>query len=586
VFNEGGQAQASRERSGARRWPGRQTLLVTAALGAVAVLSFAALAFASVNPPIVPGMPKTALPGQQLAVRLKKRMPHACTVWMEQSRRVTDRHQIPPHQLSFTMKSPDHAGKATLHVQCGKLAYRAEVALVTPAPSTGEGTFIPALGRSGGGRVIGSGIYAGNAISSSVLRTSIVSIAESQDQSGARVVDSPANSDCNPYTAYWGDGSASGCAAGLRSNAWCADFAAWVWRRAGVSFIYGFTGSDINAWAASFYFWGLATGNWHPLSSGYSPQAGDVAVYGNLTDAPGPGHVGIYVGGPSSSPTVVNGNWAVNWPNPTNYGVISQTNETNTGIAGGGLDGYVSPGTGSSGGGSSGGTTPGSGSGSPGSGSGGSGPANTNGYQLAFQANTHELIAFGASATSNTGQGMMPGTSPSVAALAGGGYEMAFQANTGNLIVFGTGADINTGQGMKAGTSPSIAASPSGGFEVAFQANTGNLYTYNSASGPANLQQGMDNETSPSIAALAGGGYEMAFQANTTNLIVFGAGGNVNTGQGMKPGTSPGIAASPAGGFQAAFQANTGNLYTYNSASGPANLQQGMDNETSPGIAP
>jgi hypothetical protein len=279
---------------------------------------------------------------------------------MEQSRRATDKHQIEAHQLRFTMKSPDRAGRATRHVHCGKLSHRAEITLVTPAPSTGEGTVIPVLGRSGGGTIIGSGVYPGGASSSSALGASIVSIAGSQDQSGARIVDSPANSDCNPYTAYWGDGSASGCAAGLRSNAWCADFAAWVWRQAGVSFTYGFTGSDINAWAASFYFWGLATGNWHPLSSGYSPQPGDVAVYGNLTEASGPGHVGIYIGGPASSPTVVNGNWAVNWPNPANYGVILQTGETNTGIAGGGLDGYASPGTGSSG---SGGPGGGSGSG-------------------------------------------------------------------------------------------------------------------------------------------------------------------------------------------------------------------------------
>ena len=206
-------------------------------------------------------------------------------------------------------------------------------------------------------------------------------------------------------------------------------------------------------------------------------------------------------------------------------------------------------------------------------------------YEMAFQANTFDLFDFGELANADTAQGMMPGTSPSITALAGGGFEMAFQANTGNLIVFGTAGNVNTQQGMKAGTSPSIAASPSGGFQVAFQANTGNLYIYNSATGPANLQQGMDNSTSPSIAALPAGGYEMAFQANTGNLIVFGTAGNVNTQQGMKAGTSPSIAASPSGGFQAAFQANTGNLYIYNSATGPANLQQGMDNHTSPSIA-
>ncbi|HET9170381.1 MAG TPA: BTAD domain-containing putative transcriptional regulator, partial [Actinospica sp.] len=54
-------------------------------------------------------------------------------------------------------------------------------------------------------------------------------------------------------------------------------------------------------------------------------------------------------------------------------------------------------------------------------------------------------------------EGMMKGTSPSIAALAGGGYELAFQANTGSLIVFGSGGNTNTGQGMLAGTSPAIA---------------------------------------------------------------------------------------------------------------------------------
>ena len=206
--------------------------------------------------------------------------------------------------------------------------------------------------------------------------------------------------------------------------------------------------------------------------------------------------------------------------------------------------------------------------------------------EAAFQANNGYLYTYSsASGAANLQQGMMAGTSPSIAALAGGGYEEAFQANTGNLIVFGDGGDLNTQQGMMAGTSPSIAASPTGGFEVAFQANNGYLYTYNSSSGAANLLQGMMAGTSPSIAALAGGGYEEAFQANTGVLIVFGNGGDANTQNGMMAGTSPGIAASPNGGFEAAFQANNGYLYTYSSTSGGANLQQGMMRGTGPGIA-
>ncbi len=208
------------------------------------------------------------------------------------------------------------------------------------------------------------------------------------------------------------------------------------------------------------------------------------------------------------------------------------------------------------------------------------------GYQVAFQANTGNLYRYAsASGAANLDQGMKSGTSPSIAALPGGGYQMAFQANTGDLVVVGSAGDVNTHQGMMAGTSPSIAASPGGGYQVAFQANTGNLYRYASASGAANLNQGMKSGTSPSIAALPGGGYQMAFQANTGDLVVVGSAGDVNTHQGMMAGTSPSIAASPGGGYQVAFQANTGNLYRYASASGAANLNQGMKSGTSPSIA-
>lgn len=189
------------------------------------------------------------------------------------------------------------------------------------------------------GKLVGGGGGGGG------LGGTIASIAESQDQYGAKVVNSPptTGNGCNPYTAHWGDGVA--CSNGLRAKAWCADFAAWAWQQAGVSVAYGSGASDINAWSGSFYYWGVANGHWHPLSSGYSPQPGDVAVYGSVAESGSnaTGHVGIYVGGSATSPTVVNGNWAVSWPNPTNYGVILETGESSTGMAGGGLDGYVSP---------------------------------------------------------------------------------------------------------------------------------------------------------------------------------------------------------------------------------------------------
>ena len=170
----------------------------------------------------------------------------------------------------------------------------------------------------------------------SSLGSSIASIAVGQEGT----MDNPPSSECNKYSAYWGVGS--DCGGGLRSQAWCADFAAWVWRQAGVPFTFAYGGSNINPWSASFYFWGLAHGTWHSLSSGYSPQPGDAAVYGNLTEAPGPGHVGIVVGGGRTNPSVVNGNWAMNasW---TAWGVGYDANEPTDGETGGGLQGYVSP---------------------------------------------------------------------------------------------------------------------------------------------------------------------------------------------------------------------------------------------------
>ena len=112
------------------------------------------------------------------------------------------------------------------------------------------------------------------------VRSAIVAFAKSQIG-----LSSPAGSLCNPYSAYWHEGS-GGCPNGWTSNWWCAEFAAWAWSKAGVSFPYGGP-SDVNAFSASFYVWGSATGNWHPLSSGYQPQPGDVAVYGACRKACG-----------------------------------------------------------------------------------------------------------------------------------------------------------------------------------------------------------------------------------------------------------------------------------------------------------
>ena len=109
----------------------------------------------------------------------------------------------------------------------------------------------------------------------SPLRGRIVALAESQV--GYRT--DPSNTYCNKYSAYWFSGT-NDCGNANLDEEWCADFAAWVWQKAGEVVTYQYVNGDLNSSSASFYEWGVARGTWHPVGSGYIPQPGDVAVYG------------------------------------------------------------------------------------------------------------------------------------------------------------------------------------------------------------------------------------------------------------------------------------------------------------------
>jgi hypothetical protein len=77
-------------------------------------------------------------------------------------------------------------------------------------------------------------------------------------------------------------------------------------------------------------------------------------------------------------------------------------------------------------------------------------------FQVAFQANNNNLYTYDSSAGPAAYNLPMPAnTSPSITAVSGG-YEIAYQSNTGNLIVYGASQKVDTGQGMLPGTSPSI----------------------------------------------------------------------------------------------------------------------------------
>jgi len=154
----------------------------------------------------------------------------------------------------------------------------------------------------------------------------------------------PSSSYCNKFSAYWGVGSQT-CPGAESSEEWCADFAAWAWRKAGVPFSYGFDSGDINAAAASFYEWGVAHGTWHSASSGYRPAAGDVAVYGLSSAAYlSAAHVAVVTGDQlgQRGPDVINGDG-----DRTGFSVVETGTDQLRADSGHGqgalLAGYVSP---------------------------------------------------------------------------------------------------------------------------------------------------------------------------------------------------------------------------------------------------
>ena len=189
---------------------------------------------------------------------------------------------------------------------------------------------------AGGALVFGGGGAAGPKLSPQ--RARIVALAIGQ--LGYRT--DPQNTYCNRFSAYWRVG-ADDCNNENRDEEWCADFAAWVWRRAGVRFVYGFGAEDINAGSVSFYRWGVAHHTWHPVGSGYAPQPGDIAVYGLDADKSAAEHVAVVVGySPGArGPDVVNGDG-----DRTGFSVVeSGTDQYKADLTGNGgqLSGYVAP---------------------------------------------------------------------------------------------------------------------------------------------------------------------------------------------------------------------------------------------------
>ena len=133
------------------------------------------------------------------------------------------------------------------------------------------------------------------------IAAQIVAIAKGQDQTAAAVVETPKGSQCNPYTAHFGRGTTVGCPSGTAGEAWCSDFAGWVWQAAGAQ-IGGLTG-----WSYTFADYGRAHGTWKPGATN-DPQPGDAVIFGDESHHYG-SHVGIVVAVREGKIKMTSGNW-------------------------------------------------------------------------------------------------------------------------------------------------------------------------------------------------------------------------------------------------------------------------------------
>jgi hypothetical protein len=174
----------------------------------------------------------------------------------------------------------------------------------------------------------------------SPLRGRIVAIAESQ----VGYQTDPPGTYCNKFSACWVSGT-NDCGTGSLDEQWCADFAAWVWQKAGAPVVYQYINGDLNSSSASFYEWGEARGTWHATGTGYAPQPGDVAIYGLDAGTLVAQHVAIVIGASAGDkgPDTINGDGDHSAFSIVEVGL----DQVQADVPGGSpalLSGYVSPG--------------------------------------------------------------------------------------------------------------------------------------------------------------------------------------------------------------------------------------------------
>ena len=107
----------------------------------------------------------------------------------------------------------------------------------------------------------------------------VVAIARSQ----IGYTTNPSSTDCNVFTWSFGRGSTSGCASQTSAEAWCSDFANWVWKNAGAGY------NGLTAYSYSFVTWGQQHGTFKAGPTN-NPQPGDAVVW--ATSPTNSAHIG------------------------------------------------------------------------------------------------------------------------------------------------------------------------------------------------------------------------------------------------------------------------------------------------------
>ncbi|MGI5268671.1 CHAP domain-containing protein [Nonomuraea sp. CA-218870] len=149
---------------------------------------------------------------------------------------------------------------------------------------------------------------------SAVSRPAIVAVAQDQLGNATRNRESPLGSGCNYYTGLFRSWKPSaGCPSSdgvqWRDSDWCADFAKYVWKNAGVPYadVPEGSGGILTGWASSFKDYGVKHGTWRSRASGYQPQPGDAVVF-DWDQSGDIDHVGIVSSANSSTVYTIEGN--------------------------------------------------------------------------------------------------------------------------------------------------------------------------------------------------------------------------------------------------------------------------------------